>query len=171
MNRSILKNMEYFGLGKNDIDNEGFVTLYHGTVNVVSLLKKGEIFFMTSSGDEAKDYARMRQKQTGKKGVVMTIRVKPEDVYWNQGSQEVEFSKGGKIIDGTLYPTKTKPRIRLSNKNISYKGVKVGDILPKTGFKVLQVVVHPNNSSQFLVLNGSKKIWYDADTVIEYEFS
>lgn len=35
------KEMEYFGLTKNDIDDEGYVLVYHGTVEPTTNLKKG----------------------------------------------------------------------------------------------------------------------------------
>lgn len=55
-------------------------------------------FFMTPYYDEALDYAKMRG------GKVFEIKVKPEDVNWNQGSYKVEFDKGGLIINGKIIP-------------------------------------------------------------------
>ncbi|MBN2776738.1 MAG: hypothetical protein JXR36_03805 [Bacteroidales bacterium] len=93
-----LRDMKAFGLTRNDIDNDGYVTLYHGGKELPERLKEDEIFFTTSSYDEALDYAKMR------KGDVFEIKVRPEDVNWNQGSYEVEFDKGGLIRDGKIIP-------------------------------------------------------------------
>lgn len=60
VDNDILRDMSSFGLSKNDIDNEGYVTLYHGGVNLPNKLKKDDIFFMTPSQHEAQDYANMR---------------------------------------------------------------------------------------------------------------
>lgn len=93
-----LNAMKAFGLSKNNIDNEGYVTLYHGGKELPDILKQNEIFFMTPSYDEALDYAKMR------KGEVFEIKVNPEDVNWNQGSYEVEFDKGGIIRNNKIIP-------------------------------------------------------------------
>ena len=53
---------------------------------------------MTPDYTLAEDYARIR------KGEVFTLKVNPDDVNWNQGSQEVEFDKGGIIRDGVIIP-------------------------------------------------------------------
>jgi len=166
-----LKDMVYFGLDKSDIDSDGYVTLYHGTVKSVSTLKKSEIFFMTASKEVAIDYAKMRQKETGKKGVVQTIKVNPEDVAWNQGSAEIEFTKGGTIKGGVLYPKEVRKRPSLNKDAPTYRGIRAGMILPRTKMKVLDIVIHGDSSAQFKILNGTKEIWYDANTVIKYEFA
>jgi hypothetical protein len=93
-----LRDMKAFGLSRNNIDNDGYVTLYHGGKELPERLKEDEIFFMTSSYDEALDYAKMRR------GEVFEIKVRPEDVNWNQGSYEVEFDKGGLIRNGKIIP-------------------------------------------------------------------
>ena len=93
-----ISDMEQFGLYKSDIDSLGFVTLYHGGVELPEVLRRDEIFFMTPSIDVAEDYARMRG------GEVFTLKVKPQDVNWNTGSGEVEFDKGGEIVDNKIYP-------------------------------------------------------------------
>ncbi len=167
-----IKDMVDFGVDKTNIDEDGYVTLYHGTVNPVYKLKRGEIFFMTPNKDEARDYANMRSKETGKRGVVMTIRVKPVDVNWNKGSYEVEFTKGGIIENGILKPYTRKKRAIINKKNkTEYKGVKVGDILPKTGWTVLDIVIHDNSNAQFNIKNDKGNMWYDANMVVNYEFS
>lgn len=98
VSKDTLKNMKAFGLGKNDIDGEGYVTLYHGGKELPDSLKEDEIFYMTSFYDEALDYAKMRR------GEVFEIKVNPEDVNWNQGSYEIEFDKGGLIRNGKIIP-------------------------------------------------------------------
>ena len=99
-----LRDMKAFGLSRNDIDSDGYVTLYHGGKELPERLKEDEIFFMTSSYDEALDYAKMRN------GEVFEIKVRPEDVTWNQGSYEVEFDKGGLIRNGKIIPKITEKR-------------------------------------------------------------
>ena len=94
-----LRDMQAFGLSNIDIDNNGYVTLYHGGKELPKLLRADEIFFMTSSYDEALNYAKIRN------GKVFQIKVKPDDVNWNQGSYEVEFDKGGVIRNGKIIPT------------------------------------------------------------------
>jgi len=98
VDNSTLQDMKYFGLSKSDIDEDGYVTLYHGGKNLPDKLNKDEIFFMTPDIELAKDYAKMR------KGEVFTIKVKPEYVNWNQGSQEVELDGGGIIRNGIIIP-------------------------------------------------------------------
>lgn len=94
----IVRDMKAFGLDKNNIDSDGYVTLYHGGRELPERLNDDEIFFMTASYEEALDYAKMR------KGEVFEIKVRPEDVNWNQGSYEVEFDKGGLIRNGKIIP-------------------------------------------------------------------
>lgn len=101
VSRQTLKDMRYFRVGKNDIDSDGYVTLYHGGKKLPSKLNKDEIFFMTPSYDLAQNYADIR------KGEVFTLKVNPEDVNWNQGSMEVEFDKGGHIYNGVIRPLKS----------------------------------------------------------------
>jgi hypothetical protein len=170
-NKTVLDDMKYFGLSKSDIDSTGHVTLYHGTISPTNVLKKNEIFFMTPSKQEAKEYANMRAHETGKKGSVLTIKVNPLDVNWNQGSGEVEFSNGGKIENGYLIPSKKqiRGRIKKSNKT-EYKKVKVGDVLPKTKKVVLDITLIGDNKAQFKLNFDGNISWYDADTVINYEF-
>ena len=93
-----LKDIRYFHVSKNDIDEDGYVTLYHGGKVLPEILRADEIFFMTPDYTLAEDYARIR------KGEVFTLKVNPDDVNWNQGSQEVEFDKGGIIRDGVIIP-------------------------------------------------------------------
>ena len=93
-----LKDMRYFHVSKNDIDEDGYVTLYHGGKVLPEILRADKIFFMTPDYTLAEDYARIR------KGEVFTLKVNPDDVNWNQGSQEVEFDKGGIIRDGVIIP-------------------------------------------------------------------
>jgi len=95
---NVLRDMKAFGLSKYDIDKDGYVKLYHGGKELPERLKENDIFFMTPSYDEALDYANMRS------GEVFEIKVKPEDVNWNQGSYEVEFDKGGIIRGGRIIP-------------------------------------------------------------------
>lgn len=174
---SALRDMKSFGLGKQDIDSDGYVTLYHGGRSLPKKLNKGEIFFMTPYYDEAKDYANMR------KGRVFKIKVKPEDVNWNQGSYEVEYDKGGNIVNGFLVPLiKNKVRRKKKvNHNFddpwvgnsdfryikSYKNVNQGDKLPKTGWTVKNIIQYKDsNNVQFEFNKGI----YNADSVISYEF-
>jgi hypothetical protein len=169
-----LKDMKSFGLSKNDIDDNGYITLYHGGKSLPKKLNKDEIFFMTPYYDEAKDYANMR------KGEVFTLKVNPKDVNWNQGSYEVEYTKGGEIINGTIYPPKSKIKFGTNKKYDfndpwgkedfrsikKYENVKIGDILPKTKWKVQDIIQYKSNNVQFL-LNGKL---YEANAVIKYEF-
>jgi hypothetical protein len=98
INEGYLQDMMAFGLNKDDIDSDGYVTLYHGGKELPKRLKEDEIFFMISDEETAKDYAKIRN------GKVFTIKVRPEDVSWNHGSYEVEFDKGGIIRNGKIIP-------------------------------------------------------------------
>ena len=155
-----LDDMEDFGLSKFDIDSDGYVTLYHGGKILPDKLNKDEIFFMTPHEVEAQDYADMRH------GEVYTIKVDPSLVNWNTGSYEVEYEGGGIIRDGIIIPSKEKKVwVKSGIDSPSYKGVNIGDVMPKSNFVVQDIVVHSENSAQFLFDNG----WYDAKTVMEYE--
>ena len=99
--KDLLLKMNEFGMSGDDIDFNGYVTLYHGGKILPKIIKpesKGGIFFLTNSYDTAKDYADMRQ------GKVFEIKVKPQDVNWNTGSNEIEIQDGGKIVNGIFYP-------------------------------------------------------------------
>jgi hypothetical protein len=109
-----LRDMKAFGLSKSNIDSDGYVALYHAGKELPERLNADEIFFMTSSYDEALDYAKMR------KGEVFEIKVRPKDVNWNQGSYEVEFDKGGLIRNGKIIPKITEKKYSL-NKYIDIK--------------------------------------------------
>jgi hypothetical protein len=175
ISKEVLKDMKAFGLFKSDIDSEGYVTLYHGGKKLPEKLNKDEIFFMTPNEEEANDYAKMRD------GEVFTIKVKPEDVSWNQGSYEVEFDKGGYIKNGKIIPLQKKKSISKiidgvspesdwnTDKNVrnvsSYKGIKVGHIFNKTNNKVLEIAQFKNGYVQFRFNDK----WYDADMVLDYE--
>lgn len=123
ISKETLQDMQAFGLGKNDIDQNGYVTLYHGGRKLPKILNKDEIFFMTPHYEEAKDYANMRN------GQVFFIKVKPDDVNWNQGSYEVEFDKGGKIVNGTIFPNKKqlvlKDPIEMQESFSEYKNINI----------------------------------------------
>lgn len=69
-----LRAMYSFGVTKEDIDENGYITLYHGGKHLPEKLKKGEIFFMTPNEETAKEYAEMRN------GSVFILKIKPEDV-------------------------------------------------------------------------------------------
>lgn len=45
LSNDILKDMKAFGLNKNYIDGDGYVTLYHGGKQLPEKLKEDEIFF------------------------------------------------------------------------------------------------------------------------------
>ena len=95
----LLKQMRSFGLSKSDIDSDGYIRVYHGGVTLPKRLNKNEIFFITQDYKLAEDYARIR------KGEVFELRVKPEDVNFNQGSYEIEYNLGGIITnDGRIIP-------------------------------------------------------------------
>lgn len=152
--------MAAFGMGAEDLDRDGMVTLYHGGRDLPSRLRPDEIFFMTPSLEVAEDYARMR------KGQVFTLRVDPEVVSWNSGSLEVEFDRGGLIRDGVIEadpePIQFQPRPDATPLKIL--GVGVGDRLPRTGWVVEDLVTTPEH--QFL-LQGQ---WHAAHSVLAYEF-
>lgn len=178
ISQDILRDMKAFGLTSKSIDRNGYVTLYHGGKKLPTKLNKDEIFFMTASEDEAADYARMRG------GKVFSIKVRPEDVNWNQGSYEVEFEAGGWIKDGVLIKKTTQKRAKVASTKgavdfddpwlgsddvrhlKAYKGLALGDTTPKTGWKVLDIIQHKNGPVQFEFKQG----WYHGKSVIDYEF-
>ncbi len=92
-----LYRMRDFGMDEDDIDSNGYVTLYHGGIEIPDRLNPDEIFFLTNHYETAEDYARIRGDQKGVPGEVFTIKVRPEDVSWNTGSGEIEFDQGGLI--------------------------------------------------------------------------
>ncbi len=108
VNDDTLIRMYDFGMDENDIDKNGYITLYHGGKSLPEIIRPNEILFLTSQKSIAKDYALMR------KGKVFTILAKPEDLNWNTGSGEIEFDKGGEFLfrdypgEGVyiLYPNK-----------------------------------------------------------------
>lgn len=187
VSKQTLKEMEQFGVDKGDIDEDGYVTLYHGGVKLPKVLNKDEIFFMTPDYELAKDYARMRG------GKVFTLKVKPDDVNWNQGSYEVEYDKGGHIIDGIrgeyshhvdgiIVPPKT---VKIKNNALyysyedewtgksnyrylkTYKNVSIGDKMPKTGWILEEIIQHKNSNVQFKFNDN----YFDANSAIRYEFN
>ena len=110
LNSQILKKLNEFGI--DDIDENGYVTLYHGDKKLPKILNKDQIFFLTSDYNVAVEYAK---KHNGK---VFTLKVKPEDVRWNTGSYEIEFDKGGIIKNGIIIPFDNKKRIPKSYEEI-----------------------------------------------------
>ena len=127
--KDLLLKMNEFGMSGDDIDFNGYVTLYHGGKILPKIIKpesKGGIFFLTNSYDTAKDYADMRQ------GKVFEIKVKPQDVNWNTGSNEIEIQDGGKIVNGVFSPTTKKQPVSKKRK------LKVGDYVKDWG-EVLEI--------------------------------
>ena len=155
-----LKDMSVFGLSKSDLDSQGYITVYHGGKSLPKKLIKDNIFFLTNDIEVAKDYAQIR------KGKVFTLKVKPEDVNFNTGSYEIEFDKGGAIVNQKyIIPTKEiKP-----TSIINYKGYKIGDKLKKSKGIINDLVLKPK--PQFLVFfsNNKKEYWVDAETIVKYE--
>lgn len=92
-----LSRMRDFGMDEGDIDDNGYVTLYHGGIELPERLNPDEIFFLTNNYSYAEEYKDIRGKQNETQGEVFTIKVKPEDVSWNTGSGEIEFDRGGLI--------------------------------------------------------------------------
>ncbi|MEK6829508.1 MAG: hypothetical protein AABY15_05225 [Nanoarchaeota archaeon] len=99
-----LSRMRDFGMDEGDIDGNGYVTLYHGGIEMPDRLNPNEIFFLTNDYSTAEMYANMRGEKNETQGEVFIIKVKPEDVSWNTGSGEIEFDRGGLISrrDGYL---------------------------------------------------------------------
>lgn len=147
-----LAKMHYFGLEELDIDNKGYVELYHAAKKLPEFLRPNEIFFMTISQDVAEDYARMRG------GKVFTILVKPKDVNWNTGSGEIEFDKGGEFLyrdypgDGVyiLYPNN-----KIVNEKITIP-IEVGDVILGGKFKNKKIKVKniDKNEKGEITING-----------------
>ena len=153
-----LRDMKAFGLNKGDIDNDGYVTLYHGGKELPDTLREDEIFFMTSSYDEALDYAKMRN------GEVFEIKVRPEDVNWNQGSYEVEFDKGGIIRNGKIIPKIKEKNFSVnlfSDMKNSYSGYgKISDELFKWVERTLKYYMSDKKMSP---IESYKKLIDDID--------
>jgi len=153
--------MEDFGLSGGDIDSQGYITLYHGGKRLPRILRKGEIFFMTPYESEAEDYARMRH------GEVFRIRVKPEDVRWNNGSMEVEFDEGGTIENRVLVVAKPNKK---NKKNTALYSA--GDIIERTdGRKGKIVSIDTDNSPicyEIQIENGWKNVWWTTEDIKEY---
>jgi hypothetical protein len=123
-------------MDENDIDDNGYVTLYHGGLELPERLNPDEIFFLTNHYETAEDYARIRGEQNNTEGQVFTIKVKPEDVSWNTGSGEIEFDKGGLLSRRNGYLT-IIPR---TDEDINVP-INVGDTVFGGKFKNKKIVV------------------------------
>lgn len=100
VNDETIEKMKEYGLDENYIDNDGYVELYHGGKKLPDVLTKGHIFYMTHDFDEAKHHAEYGEGDGV--GKVFKIKVKADDVTWNIENYEVEYDKGGYIIDGKI---------------------------------------------------------------------
>lgn len=156
-----LEKMRSFGLMKGDIDREGFITVYHGGLTLPKRLRKDEIFFLTPSREVAEDYANMRGKGKRQKGKVFTLRVRPDDITWNEGSGELEFDRGGKIIGD-----KIKPNAIAKSNSDSAQGI----TLPRSGFTIIDSVRLPNGRYQLQLQTPNSIGWYDGETTLAYEY-
>lgn len=136
VNDDTLDRMRDFGMDENDIDENGYVTLFHGGLELPDRLNPDEIFFLTNHYETAEDYARIRGEQNDTEGQVFTIKVKPEDVSWNTGSGEIEFDKGGLISRRNGFLT-IIPR---TEENIDVP-INVGDTVLGGKFKNKKIVV------------------------------
>lgn len=66
--------------------------------------------------------------------------------------------------------TKPKtPKYKSSGNLKEYKGFKIGDILTKSKFKILDIHQQPNGLIQFFLKTPSGDFWYDAKQVVNYE--
>ena len=157
--------MKEFGLSRADIDSEGYITVYHGGAKLPRKLNKDEIFFLSNSREVAEDYAKMRH------GQVFELRVRPDDVLFNTGSNEIEYDKGGSIVDGKIVPPEQKKRFRRVGNLKEYRGFGIGDNLPKSGFTIRDIIAHDNGNVQMLLKTNNGDKWYAADTIINYEVS
>lgn len=147
-----LERMADFGMGEHDIDDKGYVTLYHGGKELPEFLRPNETLFMTNDISTAESYARLR------KGKVFTILAKPEDLFWNTGSYEIEFDSGGEFLyrdypdDGVyiLYPNK-----RSIHEEITIP-IEVGDVILGGKFKNKKITVKEigKNEKGEVTING-----------------
>jgi hypothetical protein len=147
-----LLRMSDFGMTESDIDDRGYVTLYHGGKALPEELRPNEIFFMTNSETSAADYARMRG------GKVFTILAKPEDLYWNTGPYEIEFDRGGEFLYRD-YPDEGVYILYPNKKAISEKiviPIEVGDEILGGKFKNKKVKVKEigKNDKGEVTING-----------------
>lgn len=164
ISKETLQDMDGFGLCKNNIDSDGLITLYHGGKELPERLNKDEILFLTHIKAEAKDYARMRE------GEVFTLKVNPEYVRFNQGSYEIQYTLGGRIRNGEIIPEKIpRKEHEVLDDKASYKNFSIGDVLPRTNYEIIDIVIHSEDNAQFYLDTGNGQHWYDANTVIEYE--
>lgn len=131
-----LMKMRDFGMDEDDIDSNGYVTLYHGGVELPERLNPDEIFFLTNDYSSAENYANIRGQQKRTEGEVFTIKVRPEDVSWNTGSNEIEFDRGGLLSRRNGYLT-IIPR---TMENIDVP-INVGDTVLGGKFKNKKIVV------------------------------
>lgn len=136
IDEDILGRMSDFGMSEYDIDRDGYITLYHGGVQLPNRLNPDEIFFMAPNYETAENYAQIRGKQNNTEGEVFTIKVKPEDVSWNTGSGEIEFDKGGLISNRNGYNT----IIPKTNEDINVP-INVGDTVLGGKFKNKKIIV------------------------------
>lgn len=174
INNDLLDDMRVFGLSTDDIDEKGYVTLYHGGVKLPKIINDDQIFFVTPDIELAKDYARIR------KGKVFTLKVKADDVRWNTGTNEVEFDKGGKIINGIIIPNikvdKNPSNAVLSTDKWStkknyreiteYENIKRGDKLKKSKRIVHDILQFKDGKVQFKLDDNN---WHLANTLLAYE--
>lgn len=164
ISKETLDDMKAFDLSRQNINSDGLITLFHGGKELPDRLNEGEILFLTHVLAEAKDYARMRE------GEVFTLKVNPEYLRFNQGSYEIEYTLGGIIRNGEIIPAKIPQKEHHAlNKNILYKDYGIGDVLPKTKYEILDIIIHDDKKAQFYLETGNGQHWYDADTVVNYE--
>jgi hypothetical protein len=162
-----------FGLNMSDLDENGYITLFHGGKKLPTTLNADQIFFLTPNEDEATDYAKMRG------GKVFKVKVKATDVNWNTGSREVEIDSGGTIKNGVFIPNTTNlqkndnlasfndPWVGKKTRLIdSYKSFKVGQRLKKSKFTIKNIYQNKNGLVQFESTDGQ---FYNADSIISFE--
>lgn len=131
-----LSRMSDFGMDESDIDENGYITLYHGGIELPDRLNSDEILFLTNDYATAEMYANIRGEQNKTEGEVFIIKAKPEDVNWNTGSGEIEFDRGGLISRRGGYLT----IIPKTDENIDVP-INVGDTVLGGKFKNKKIVV------------------------------
>jgi hypothetical protein len=74
-----------------------------------------------------------------------------------------------KNTEPTIIKKEYKPRSKKIVGSLEYRGYKVGDKLPKSGYEILDMITHDSGNTQFLLKTGAGNKWYAADMIVDYE--
>jgi hypothetical protein len=62
-----------------------------------------------------------------------------------------------------------KPKFKRTGNIKEFGEFKIGDILPKSGFKILDIITHDSEQTQFYLKTNNGNYWYDSKRILDYE--